>query len=80
MNVISDGNADAFLVDLIVHPDYQKHGLGKGIVRAAIDDLTNDGIRCIQITFNPELVGFYEKCGFHLFMGGIIDNGIEKQR
>lgn len=74
VNVISDGIADAFLVDLIVHPDCQRHGLGQALVEAAVSELTADGIKCIQVTFNPEHEVFYRKCGFHIFKAGIIDN------
>ncbi len=74
VNVISDGTADAFLVDLLIAPDFQKKGLGKALVQKAIADLTTDGICCIQTTFPPELQGFYQECGFHIFCGGIIDN------
>jgi GNAT superfamily N-acetyltransferase len=74
INVVSDGIGAAFLLDLIVHPDYQRQGVGKAIVRATIDQLTLDGIQCIQATFSPELEDFYRKCGFHIIKAGIIDN------
>jgi GNAT superfamily N-acetyltransferase len=74
VNVISDGICDAFLLDLIVHPNYQRHGLGKAIVQRAVAELTADGIKCIQVTFNPEHETFYRDCGFHIFKAGIIDN------
>ena len=73
MSVLSDGISDAFLLDLVVHPQYQRKGLGKRIVRKAIIDIKAAGIRCIQVTFNNDLESFYEKCGFHIFKGGIID-------
>jgi len=75
MHVISDGIADAFLLDLMVHPGFQRWGIGKALVQRAIADLTADGIRAIQVTFDSRLEGFYRKCGFHIFGGGIIDNG-----
>jgi GNAT superfamily N-acetyltransferase len=74
VNVISDGIGDAFLVDLLVHPRYQRRGLGRSLVEAAISEISTDGVRCIQVTFHPELEGFYRKCGFHVFKAGIIDN------
>ena len=80
MHVISDGIADAFLLDLMVHPDFQRQGIGKALVQQAIADLTADGIRAIQVTFDSRLEGFYRKCGFHIFGGGIIDNGPRRER
>ena len=75
LSVISDGVADAFLVDLAVHPDFQRHGLGKRMVTCAVDDVRGEGIRCVQVTFSPELRPFYAACGFSIFGGGIIDFG-----
>lgn len=75
VSVLSDGIADAFLLDLMVHPDFQRQGIGRALVRRAVSDLTAEGIRAIQVTFAQELEGFYRKCGFHVFGGGIIDNG-----
>jgi GNAT superfamily N-acetyltransferase len=74
VNVISDGVCDAFLIDLIVHPSVQRRGVGKALVAAAITELTADGIKCIQVTFNPEHEKFYRDCGFFIFKAGIIDN------
>lgn len=73
MSVLSDGISDAFLLDLVVHPQYQRKGLGKRIVKKAITDIKAAGIRCIQVAFNSDLESFYEKCGFYIFKGGIID-------
>ena len=73
LNVISDGIGDAFLLDLMVAPDFQRRGIGKTLVKNAVMDLTDDGIRCIHVTFAPNLEGFYRKCGFPIFSAGIID-------
>ncbi len=73
VNVISDGIADAFLVDLMVHPDYQGKGIGQALVNQAIDALRSDGIRAIEVIFEPHLEGFYKACGFHILESGFID-------
>jgi len=73
LSVLSDGISDAFLIDLMVHPKHQNLNVGFQIIKKAIYDLKNEGIRCIQVTFNPELEDFYKKCGFHIFKAGIID-------
>lgn len=73
MNIISDGIADAFLVDLMVHPDFQNKGIGSSLIKQAIVDIKKEGIKCIQVTFNDDLEAFYKKLGFHIFEGGIID-------
>lgn len=73
LDVISDGIADAFLVDLVVHPDFQHRGVGKALVRSAVLSLTADGIRMIQVVFEPELEAFYRACGFTIIRAGLID-------
>lgn len=75
LSVVSDGVADAFLVDLAVHPELQRRGLGKRLVKRAVEEVRQEGIRCIQVTFRPELRAFYAACGFRIFGGGIIDFG-----
>lgn len=73
LGVVSDGVADAMLVDIVIHRDYQKQGFGKKLVKKAIRDLKNDGIRGIQLTFPVKLKEFYEKVGFKITYGGLID-------
>lgn len=78
VNVISDGIGNAFLVDLMVHPDYQAQGLGQAIVKHAIQSLKMDGIRAIEVIFDDHLVPFYRSCGFHIMKSGIIDTWVGK--
>ena len=73
VSIISDGISDAFLIDLMVHPEYQRQGIGTRMVKWAIRDIQQAGIRCIQVTFDEHLEEFYAKCGFHIFRGGVID-------
>jgi GNAT superfamily N-acetyltransferase len=73
VNVISDGIGDAFLVDLMVHPDDQGKGIGQALITQAINDLRADGIRAIEVIFEPHLESFYRACGFHIMQSGIID-------
>lgn len=73
VSVISDGAAAAFMVDLMVHPDYQKQGLGKELVHRVVKYSKSIGVQCVHVTFNQTEEEFYRKCGFHIFSGGIID-------
>jgi ribosomal protein S18 acetylase RimI-like enzyme len=77
VNVISDGIGDAFLVDLMIHPDFQRRGIGQALVKQAAAELKADGLRFIQVTFEPELESFYRACGFHhMTRAGLIDTGV----
>ena len=73
LSVMSDGIADAFLIDLMVAPAFQRQGLGKRLVDRAIQDIKKSGIPFIQVVFDSLLEDFYKNCGFHIVMGGIID-------
>ena len=48
-------------------------GLGRKLLTKALTDLREDGIRGIQLTFPPELEGFYRSVGFSILSGGLID-------
>jgi GNAT superfamily N-acetyltransferase len=73
MSILSDGISDAFLLDLMVHPDFQGGRIGSQLVRRGIQDVKDAGIRCVQVTFDENLREFYTRCGFHIFGGGVID-------
>jgi ribosomal protein S18 acetylase RimI-like enzyme len=73
MSILSDGISDAFLLDLMVHPDFRRGQVGSQLVRRGIKDMKDAGIRCVQVTFNENLRDFYGRCGFHIFGGGIVD-------
>ena len=73
IDVLSDGIADAYLQDLAVHPDYQKMGIGSELMKRTIRFLQEKNIKCIQVTFNPELETFIKKFKFHILRAGIID-------
>jgi len=74
VNVLSDGIGNAFLVDLVIHRDHQRDRIGTAVVKRAVRDMTDDGVQCIEVTFNPENESFYRSIGFHIFKAGIIDN------
>ena len=59
----------AELVDLVVHPDYRKQGVGREISRKIIDYALDQKIKYFGLTYDksfPWLKGFYESEGFKL--------------
>lgn len=72
--VISDGYAISLIVDLNIHPKYQKQGIGTKFVKYIIEELKKDKIKYIQLIFDTELRTFYEKCGFEIGLSGSILN------
>ncbi len=73
MSVLSDGVADAFLLDLVVHPQSQRKGIGTRLVRRAITEVKKTGVQCVHVTFDDRLEPFYAQCGLHIFKAGIVD-------
>ena len=62
--VISDGSMHAFIVDLIIIPQYQGKGIGKTILEKLVAEIKNNGIHDIQLFCAKGKKEFYIKCGF----------------
>ena len=62
--ILSDGVRHAVLIDVIVHPEWQRRGIGLALVTEAITRIKARGITIIHVDFLPELQAFYERCGF----------------
>lgn len=73
IDILSDGIADAYLQDLVVHPDFQRKGIGSKLVKRAIRFLQKNNIKFIQVTFHPECEAFFKKFGFYIYKAGVID-------
>jgi GNAT superfamily N-acetyltransferase len=72
VNVATDGGAHAFLLDTTVHPDWQRHGIGRRLVRAAITEARGYGIRWMHVDYEPHLTNFYRGCGFRSTEAGLL--------
>ena len=69
---IIDGIYNGFFVEVIVHPQWQRQGVGSALVAAAINDLRAKGITLIHADFAEEHVAFYAHCGFTIGAGGFL--------
>jgi len=69
--ILSDGVRHAVLIDVIVHPKWQRQGVGKELVKVAVKHIRAHGISIIHVDFEPEHKPFYERCGFRTGLGGI---------
>ncbi len=66
---VGDGGYHLLVVDVIVHPDYQRQGIGKQMISQLIDFVHNDYIESGETTMVSLLSAkdkepFYEKFGF----------------
>jgi N-acetylglutamate synthase-like GNAT family acetyltransferase len=64
--VISDGVHHAIVVDIIVDPDYQRHGIGSRILERLIGKCKEAKIRDIQAFSGEDTAQFYSKQGFEV--------------
>jgi predicted N-acetyltransferase YhbS len=78
VQVCWDGGLHAFLLDTAVDPGRQHHGIGTGLVRAAIADATAAGCEWLHVDFEAGLTRFYlDGCGFRPTAAGVVRLGQE---
>lgn len=71
--VVTDGVRHGFFVDVVVHPQWQRRGIGRSLIQRAIDRLRGKGITLIHADFAREHAPFYERCGFRIGLGDIYE-------
>jgi GNAT superfamily N-acetyltransferase len=59
---ISDGDQHAAIYDVVLLPEYQKHGIGRQLMKSLLDQLSN--IEAIILYAVPGKEGFYQQFGF----------------
>lgn len=74
LDVVSDGIDDAYIRDLVVHPDYQRRGIGLNLLNMVIKRAKSDGIKMVNVIFEPRLENFYKRANFVIMSAGQIDN------
>lgn len=69
--VVSNGVTDAYIQDVMVHPDYQGKGIGTELMNRAVARLKADRIYMVSVIYGEEsLRPFYEKFGFRTMLCG----------
>jgi GNAT superfamily N-acetyltransferase len=61
-NAISDGFLVVYYPHFVVHPDYQRKGIGKEMMTRLMERY--EGFHQHSVIADREAVAFYEKCGF----------------
>lgn len=62
--IICDGVVHALILDMIVHPAYQRNGIGKKILDRLLEKCRSQNIRDIQLFCAENKTPFYTKNGF----------------
>lgn len=73
VDVVSDGVDDAYVRDLMVHPEHQRQGIGSKLIRMVIEAVRPSGIKMLSVILEPDEADFYRQAGFHIMTGGEID-------
>jgi glucosamine-phosphate N-acetyltransferase len=62
---IHSGGVVGHIEDVAVHPDFQKHGIGRSLVEHLLDECRQ--FRCYKVILDcaEGVIPFYEKLGFH---------------
>ena len=75
VNLAWDGGEHAFILDTTVHPEFQRRGVGRELVRRVVAEAEGARIKWVHVDFEPHLRGFYELCGFRSTAAGLMRLG-----
>ena len=70
---VSNGVTDAYIQDLMVHPDYQGQGIGTALMNSMIAHLNAKPIYMISVIYEPALSSFYKRFGFFEMLSGQLE-------
>jgi GNAT superfamily N-acetyltransferase len=66
--MIGDMGLDYYIKDVIVHPDYQKKGIGRLLINELLKFVNDNGIIgtgiFVELCAMPDKIPFYKKFGF----------------
>lgn len=69
--VVSNGVTDAYIQDVMVHPDCQGQGVGTQLMERVLARLKAEGLYMVSVIYGEEaLRPFYEKFGFYTMLCG----------
>ncbi|SOC44539.1 GNAT family N-acetyltransferase [Ureibacillus acetophenoni] len=65
------GLEHGYMEDIIVHPEYQKKGIGVKLVKELLRESERFGLLIVTVTFEEQNSNFYKTCGFEVGAGGV---------
>ena len=72
VNVAWGGDQHAFLLDVTVHPDVQRQGIGTQLLREASEAARECGCEWLHVDFEPGLEPFYRAAGYRPTPAGLL--------
>ncbi len=67
-----DGGHHAFVLDTTVHPDHQRRGIGRRLIKRAAEIAGRSGVEWLHVDYEPALEGFYARFGFRPTPAGLM--------
>ncbi|MBQ8556498.1 MAG: GNAT family N-acetyltransferase [Clostridia bacterium] len=72
--VVSNGVTDAYIQDLMVHPDKQKQGVGRELMQRTLARLRSEGVYMVSVIYGEAaLQRYYEELGFYTMLCGQLE-------
>lgn len=65
------GLEHGYLEDIMIHPEYQKQGIGHDLVTELLRESKRFGLEIVTATYAEHHTGFYKACGFEPGFGGV---------
>jgi GNAT superfamily N-acetyltransferase len=62
---LSDDASIMYLQDILVDPEYQRKGIGRGLVQRCLDRFQHVRQKVLLTDDRPEQLSFYQSMGFH---------------
>ncbi len=72
VNLAWDGGIHAFVLDTTVHPNVRRRGVGRRLVKLAVEVARERGVESVHVAFDGHLGEFYYECGFRGTEAGLL--------
>jgi GNAT superfamily N-acetyltransferase len=72
VNLVWDGGVHAFVLDTTVHPNVRRRGVGRRLVKLAVEVARERGVEWVHVDFDRHLGEFYYECGFRGTEAGLL--------
>src|SRR5918997_1473656 len=72
VNLAWDGGIHAFVLDTTVHPNVRRRGVGRRLVKLAVEVARERGVERVHVDFDGHLGEFYHECGFRRTEAGLL--------
>ncbi|AZN43766.1 N-acetyltransferase [Paenibacillus albus] len=69
------GLQHGYMEDIIIHPEYQRKGIGEALVKSLLQEADRAGLEIVTLTYDKKHQLFYTRSGFVPSAGGVWRKG-----